>query len=115
MMEEIDRFQVPAVRAEMQPLVRGGRAGPRRARVEMTPVPRGSRPRPRVSALRARRGRRYITGCPGAAAFPIPGGRAGAAAVSSPAILLSCPLFFSLLFSSLLVLLLPRCVPERRR
>lgn len=25
MMEEIDRFQVPAVRAEMQPLVRGGR------------------------------------------------------------------------------------------
>lgn len=28
-MEEIDRFQVPTVRAEMQPLVREGRAGPR--------------------------------------------------------------------------------------
>lgn len=28
MMEEIDRFQVPAVRAEMQPLVRGGWARP---------------------------------------------------------------------------------------
>lgn len=65
MMEEIDRFQVPAVRAEMQPLVRGGRAGPRCARVEMTPVPWGSRTRPRVSALRARRCRCYITGCPG--------------------------------------------------
>lgn len=65
MMEEIDRFQVPAVRAEMQPLVRGGRAGPRCARVEMTPVPRGSRTRPRVSTLRARLCRRYITGCPG--------------------------------------------------
>lgn len=70
MMEEIDRFQVPAVRAEMQPLVRGGRAGPRCARVEMTPVPRGSRTRPRVSALRARPCRRYITGCPGRCRHP---------------------------------------------